>query len=44
VVDARRLGVATRWRNGAELSLDYDAQTRMDFTDQVASVRASVPF
>lgn len=38
------LGVATRWRNGAELSLDYDAQTRMDFTDQVASVRASVPF
>jgi hypothetical protein len=38
------LGVATRWRNGAELSLDYDAQTRTDFTDQVASVRASVPF
>jgi hypothetical protein len=38
------LGVATRWRNGAELSLDYDAQTRMDFTDQVASVRGSVPF
>lgn len=38
------LGVATRWRNGAEVSLDYDAQTRTDFTDQVASVRASVPF
>jgi len=37
-------GIATTFSNGAELSVNYDAQTRSDYTDQAASVKFSVPF
>lgn len=38
------LGLSTRLQNGAQLSLNYTAQARSDFTDQVASIEASLPF
>jgi uncharacterized protein with beta-barrel porin domain len=38
------VAMATRFSNGAEVSLNYDAQQRMDFVDQVASVKASWAF
>lgn len=38
------VAMATRFSNGAEVSLNYDAQQRMDFIDQVASVKASWAF
>jgi hypothetical protein len=37
-------GVATTFSNGAELSMNYDAQRRSDFTDHSASVKFSLPF
>ncbi|MBA1291672.1 autotransporter outer membrane beta-barrel domain-containing protein [Pseudomonas japonica] len=37
-------GLATTFSNGAELSVNYDAQTRSDYTDQTASVKFSLPF
>ena len=37
-------GLVTTFTNGAELSLNYDAQSRSDFTDHTASVKFSVPF
>ena len=37
-------GIATTFSNGAELSVNYDAQTRSDYTDQAASVKFSLPF
>ncbi|MBA1291671.1 autotransporter outer membrane beta-barrel domain-containing protein [Pseudomonas japonica] len=37
-------GLATTFSNGAELSVNYDAQTRSDYTDQTASVKFRLPF
>lgn len=38
------LGLVTRFDNGAEVTVNYDAQRRTDFTDQVASIKASLAF
>lgn len=38
------LGIARQFDNGAELSLDYSAQARGDYDDQVASLRVNMPF
>lgn len=37
-------GVVSTLRGGAEVSLNYDAQSRSDYTDHSASLRVSVPF
>lgn len=38
------IGVASTFKNGSELSLNWDAQNRSDYTDQTATVSMKVPF
>ncbi|WP_040262054.1 autotransporter family protein [Pseudomonas massiliensis] len=38
------VGVTSTFRNGSELSLDWDTQSRSDYTDQTATVSMKVPF
>ncbi|WP_040262495.1 autotransporter family protein [Pseudomonas massiliensis] len=38
------VGVASTFTNGSELSLNWDAQNRSDYTDQTATLSMKVPF
>lgn len=38
------VGVASTFRNGSEMSLSWDAQSRSDYTDQAATLSAKMPF